>query len=131
MTTLSLSSASAASAKVDAIVIGVARGPKGLVLAPGSDSVATALGKGLLPALAGLGATGRAEEVTRLATLGATTAAVVVAVGLGDAPVKGGTYDAELLRRATGAAVRALAGTGKVAVTLAATGGDVAAAVRA
>ncbi len=131
MTSLSLSSSPAASAKVDAVVIGVTRGPKGLVLAPGSDSVASALGKGLLPALTGLGATGKAEEVTRLATLGATTAPVVVAVGLGDLPAKGTAYDAEVLRRATGAAVRALAGSRKVAVTLAAVGPDVAAQVRA
>ena len=131
MTSLSVSSASAATAKVDAVVIGVARGPKGLVLAPGADSIATALGKGLLPALVGLGATGKAEEVTRLATLGATTAAVVVAVGLGTPPAKGMAYDPELLRRASGAAVRALAGSGKVAVTLAASGGDVAVAARA
>ena len=111
MTTLSLSSSPAASAKVDAIVIGVVQGPRGLVLAPGNDSVAAALGKGLLPALAGLGATGRADEVTRLATLGATTAPVLVAVGLGALPAKGASYDGEVLRRAAGAAVRALAGS--------------------
>ena len=61
MTTLSLTSTPAASVKVDAVVIGVAQGPRGPVLAAGSDSVATALGKGLLPALVGLGATGRPE----------------------------------------------------------------------
>ena len=131
MTSLSLSSAAAASAKVDAVVLGVSKGPKGLVLAPGAESVANALGKGLLPALTGLGATGKAEEVTRLATLGATTAPVVVAVGLGPVPGKGEAYDAEALRRATGAAVRALAGSGKVAVTLAAVGGDPGTQVRA
>jgi leucyl aminopeptidase len=58
VTTLSLTSTPAAAAKVDAVVIGVAQGPRGLVLVPGGDSVATALGKSLLPALAGLGATG-------------------------------------------------------------------------
>ena len=131
MTSLSLSSSPAASAKVDAVVIGLAQGPKGPVLAPGSDSVATAIGKALLPALVGLGATGRAEEITRLATLGATTAPVVVAVGLGAVPAKGTAYDAEVLRRATGAAIRALAGSTKVAVTLGAAGPDVAAQVRA
>jgi leucyl aminopeptidase len=131
VTSLSLSSSSAATAKVDAIVIGVAKGPKGLLLAPGADSVAAALGKGLLPALTGLGATGKAEEVTRLATLGATTAPVVIAVGLGDIPAKGTGYDAEVLRRATGAATRALAGAGKVAVTLGAVGPDVVEQVRA
>ncbi len=131
MTSLSLSSSPAASAKVDAVVIGLAKGPKGPVLAPGSDSVATAIGKALLPALVGLGATGKAEEVTRLATLGATTAPVVVAVGLGEVPAKGTAYDAEVLRRATGAAIRSLAGSSKVAVTLGAAGPDVAAQVRA
>ena len=131
MTSLTVSSAPAASIEADAIVIGVARGPEGLLLAPGSESVATALGTGLLPALVGLGATGRAEEVTRLATLGATTAPVVVAVGLGAVPATGEAYDHEGLRRATGSAVRALAGAGTVAVTLAASGGDVAAAARA
>ena len=131
MTSLTLSSASASTAKVDALVIGVARGPKGLVLAPGSDGVAEAFGKGLLPALTGLGATGRADEVTRLATLGATTAPVLVAVGLGDLPAKGGAFDAELLRRAAGAAVRALAGSKKAALALATSGGEIAPAVRA
>jgi leucyl aminopeptidase len=104
---ISVSSSSAASVKADAVIVGVAKGPKGLVLAAGSEDVAKAFGKALLPALAGLGATGRAEEVTRLATLGATKAPVLVAVGLGD-QAKG--YDAEVLRRSAGAAVRALAG---------------------
>jgi len=131
VTSLSLSSSPAAGLKVDAVVIGVAKGPKGLVLAPGSDSVADAFGKALLPALMGLGATGRAEEVTRLASLGATTAPVVLAVGLGVLPAAGEALDAEVLRRAAGAAVRTLAGSRKVAITLAATGGDAAAAVRA
>ncbi|MEA2703396.1 MAG: leucyl aminopeptidase [Actinomycetota bacterium] len=115
MTSVSVSSAPAASLKTDALVIGVAKGPKGLVLAPGSESVAAAFGKGLLPALVGQGASGKAEEVTRLASLGATKASVVVAVGLGDAaPV----FESELLRRATGSAVRALAGTGSVGLAL-------------
>ena len=74
--------------------------PKGLVLAAGAESVSTAL-EGLLPTLAGLGATGKAEEVTRLATLGATAPRVVVAVGLGTVSK---AYDAEVLRRAAGTA---------------------------
>ena len=131
MTSLSLSSSSAASAKVDAVVIGVLRGPKGLLLAPGSDSLVSAFRKGLLPALVGLGATGKADEITRLASLGATTAPVVVAVGLGDLPAKGAAYDTEVLRRATGAAIRALAGSVKVAVTLGAVGPAAEAQVRA
>ena len=132
MTTLSLSSSPAATLKVDAVVIGVAKGPKGLVLAPGADAIGAALGKQLLPALVGLGATGKAEQVTSLATLGATTAKVVVAVGLGAVPPTSTGYDAEGLRRAAGAAVRSLAGTAKVALTLPAVNGDAdAVAVRA
>ncbi len=121
MTSLSLTASPAASLKVDALILGVAKGPRGLVLADGSESVAAALGKGLLAALVDLGATGKAEEVTRLATLGAIPAPVLVAVGLG--PVAG-TYDGEVLRRASGAAVRALAGAGKIASTLALTAAE-------
>ncbi|HUR14014.1 MAG TPA: leucyl aminopeptidase [Mycobacteriales bacterium] len=101
--------------KADALVIGVAKGPKGLVLAPGSEAAASAFGKKLLPTLVALGATGKAEEVTRTATLGALTAPVLVAVGLGDATR---AYPHERLRRAAGAAVRAVAGSQSVALAL-------------
>jgi leucyl aminopeptidase len=119
VTSLSLSTSSAAEIGADAVVVGIAQGPDGLVLAPGADPLDAALGGRLLQALAGLGATGKAEEVTRLATLGAVPATVVVAVGLG--PVAQ-TPDLELLRRATGAGVRALAGSSTVALALGATG---------
>ncbi len=107
VTRISVTLTSPATVKVDAVVIGVVKGPKGLALAAGSEELAKAFGRGLLPALVGLGATGKADEVTRLATLGATKAPVLVAVGLGD---QAKTYDAEVLRRAAGSAVRALAG---------------------
>ena len=119
MTSLSLSTSSAAEIEADAVVVGIATGPDGLVLAPGAQALDEALGGGLLAALSGLGATGRAEEVTRLATLGAVPAPVVVAVGLG--PVSE-TPDPEVVRRATGAAVRALTGSSTVALALAASG---------
>jgi len=122
VTTLCLSSTSAATVAVDALVVAVAKGPDGVVLLTGGEPLAGALGAGLLPALTGLGATGRAGEVTRLATLGAVTAPVVLAVGLGELA---DTYDAEVVRRASGEAVRALAGTARVASTLAQVGGDV------
>jgi leucyl aminopeptidase len=112
VTSLTVSSTNAAAARTDALVIGVHKGPKGLVLAAGSADVAKAFGKSLLPALVGLGATGKAEEVTTLASLGATKAAVVFAVGLGDQPE---VLDPEGLRRAAGAAVRALAGAARSA----------------
>ena len=114
MTSLALTTCSAASLKVDAVVVGVVPGRKGLALAPGAQDVADAVGKGFLAGLQGLGATGGAEQVVRLATLGAVKPAVVVAVGLGE-----GTPSAETVRRAVGAAVRALAGSARtVAVSL-------------
>jgi leucyl aminopeptidase len=128
VTSLSLASGSPTSVKADALVVGIAKGPKGIVLVAPTDEVAKALGKGFAAALAGLGATGKAEEVTRVANLGGKGPAVVVVVGLGAEQGKGGVYDGETLRRATGAAVRALAGTRKVAVALPLTGPD---AVRA
>jgi leucyl aminopeptidase len=128
VTSLSLTSGNPASVKADALVFGVAKGAKGLVLVPPSDELGKSVGKGLLGALAGLGATGKADEVTRIANLGGKGPAVLVAVGLGAEVGKGGSYDGEVLRRAAGAAVRALAGTGKVAVALPAASAD---AVRA
>jgi len=131
VTSLSVSSSPLAGLEVDAVVLGLAQGPDGPVVVPGAESVVEALGTGLLPALAGLGATGKAEEVTRTATLGAVTAPVVVAVGLGPLAGEGGAYDPEVLRRAAGSALRALAGSRSVALTLAASGGDVTTAARA
>ena len=123
MATISLSS-SASTLPVDALVVGLAQGPDGPVPLPGSE-----VADQLLGALAGLGATGKAGEVTRLATLGAMTPPVLAAVGVGpQAP----SYDAEVLRRAAGDAVRALAGLTRVATTLAlAPAGPGAEAVRA
>jgi leucyl aminopeptidase len=114
--------------KADALVVGVARGTKGPVLVAPADEVGKTLGKGFTTAIAGLGATGKAEEVTLVANLGGKGPAVVVVVGLGAELAKGAAYDGETLRRATGAAVRALRGTRKVAVALPAAGPD---AVRA
>ena len=103
---------------VDAVVVGVAPGPDGQpVPLGGTAELDEALGGRLAAALAAVGTTGKAEEVTRFATLGAITAPSVLAVGLGAAGSDGG-YPHELLRRASGAAARALAGTARVATTL-------------
>ncbi len=115
-----MTSSNPATAKADALVVGVVKGPKGLTFAAGAEEVVKAFGKALLPALASLGATGKGEEITRLATLGATKATVLVAVGLGDQAT---SYDAEVLRRAAGSAVRALAGA-SASVVLALPAGD-------
>jgi leucyl aminopeptidase len=110
---------------VDAIVIGVhsvkgdEAGADGgtLLLATGAESIVAAFDGQLTGTLALLGATGAPSEVTKLATLGTITAPVVVAVGLGPEPT-GAAPPPETLRRAAGAAVRALAGAGTVALSL-------------
>jgi leucyl aminopeptidase len=122
VTSLNLSDRAVESLKVDAVLIGVAKGPAGPVAVAG-DGVEKAMGGKLAALLSGLGATGAEGEVTRVATLGRLGAPVLVAVGLGAATRRGTPYSAETLRRATGAAVRALAGTAKVATTLSAAGG--------
>jgi leucyl aminopeptidase len=110
---------------VDAIVIGIYRsdgsGVQSLRLAPGARQLAAAFedkpGGGLLAILHRLGATGAADEVTKVATFGALPAPLLVATGLGTYPADGVT-PAETLRRAAGAATRALAGAGSVALVL-------------
>jgi leucyl aminopeptidase len=124
VTAVSLSNAAAESLRVDAVVVGVAAGPDGLALPPGAEGVDAALSGRLRATLTALGAHGDEGEVTRVATLGATQASMVVAVGLGAAPRRGAGYRPETLRRAAGAAVRELAGCGTVATTLAAANGD-------
>jgi leucyl aminopeptidase len=134
-TILSLVDTDPAELAVDAIVIGLhshnaeagaegagsVPGPAGyaatLLLASGAESIAVAFDGKLTETLAVLGATGAAGEVTKLATLGTVAAPVVLAVGLGAEPT-GAAPAPETLRRAAGAAVRALAGADTVALTL-------------
>ncbi|MCW3814249.1 leucyl aminopeptidase [Micromonospora sp. DR5-3] len=125
-TTLSLVDTDPAELAVDAIVIGVhsqtaeqgSGSPAGtLLLASGAESIAAAFDGKLTETLALLGATGGPGEVIKLATLGTITAPVVTAVGLGPEP-SGAAPAPETLRRAAGAAVRALAGAPRVALAL-------------
>ncbi|WP_243711492.1 leucyl aminopeptidase [Actinomadura sp. KC216] len=118
MTSISLDGTDLASIDVDAIVIGVAPAGTGAAPAAGSESLDRALDGRLAEALAALGATGKAGEITKLPALGAVAAKVIVAAGLGETP------SAEDVRRAAGAAVRALAGHAKVAVALPASSAD-------
>ncbi|SDZ05415.1 leucyl aminopeptidase [Micromonospora pattaloongensis] len=126
ITTLSLVDTDPAELAVDAVVIGVhsQTGEEGdggpasaLLLASGAESIAAAFDGKLTETLALLGATGGAGEVVKLATLGTITAPLVAAVGLGPEPT-GAAPAPETLRRAAGAVVRALAGSGSVALTL-------------
>jgi leucyl aminopeptidase len=107
----------------DAVVVGIGKGADGPLATPGSDAVDRLLGGRLLAALADLGASGAEDEVTRLPTFGQAPFPVVAVVGLG-APAAAGGYSAEAVRRAAGAASRALTGRGSVVTLLAAVGGS-------
>jgi leucyl aminopeptidase len=127
VTSIDLAAPSGAAVAADAIVIGVVPADSGVRVAAGAQEVAAAFGDGLTGALAALGATGKPGEVTKLSTLGALPAPVLVAAGLGADADTG--PDTETLRRAAGAAVRSLAGTGHVALALPAAAEDELAAV--
>jgi leucyl aminopeptidase len=119
LTTITLTNAAVGTVKADALVVGVAKGSKGPVLAPGAQDVDAAFRGRLLTTLAALGATGKAGEVTKLPAGDAFRAPVLVAVGLGPAPSgRAAKYEAQALSRAAGVAARALAGSGKVALAL-------------
>ncbi|MET7517056.1 leucyl aminopeptidase [Streptomyces sp. NPDC005480] len=122
MTALTLSTAAASGLRADAIVVGVAKGAAsksgGLVVAPGAEAVDKAYDGKLAAVLETLGASGGEGEVTKLPAPSGFKAPVVLAVGLGPVPEKDESYDAEALRRAAGAAARALAGAKKAAFAL-------------
>jgi len=94
-------------ARADVIVVGVTQGPDGPRPAPGAEDVDAALGGKLAETLAALGATGKAGEVTRIASAGQLAAPLIAAVGLGPPP-EGSAFGEEALRAGSGAAVRAL-----------------------
>ncbi|MFB7636167.1 leucyl aminopeptidase [Streptomyces sp. NPDC056149] len=129
MTALTLSSSSAATVRADAVVVGVAKGAKGLLVAPGAEAVDKAFGGKLAAVLETLGASGAEGEVTKLPAADGVKAPVVLAVGLGDAPAKGEDHDHEALRRAAGSAARTLTGTKKAAFALPTADAGAAAAV--
>ncbi|WEH18641.1 leucyl aminopeptidase [Streptomyces sp. VNUA24] len=122
MTALTLSTAAAPGLRADAIVVGVAKGPAsrpgGLVVAPGAEAVDKAYDGKLAGLLETLGASGAEGEVTKLPAPSGFKAPLVLAVGLGAVPEKDGAFGAETLRRAAGAAARALSGTKKAAFAL-------------
>jgi len=124
-TQLRAADGSAATAQTDAVVVGLLPpdeavdpdGKGGPRLAPGADEVDAAFDHTLAELLAVTGASGKADEVTKLATRGAIGAPLLVAVGLGT-PGRDGRSTPEQVRRASGAAARALAGTECALTTL-------------
>ena len=113
--TLRLTDASVATATVDAVVVGTVSGEGGPRLAQGGEEVDAAFDGGLADLLAVLGARGKADEVIKVPTRGAIGAPLLIATGLGvvdDHPT------GEQVRRAAGAAARALSGTSRAVTTL-------------
>ncbi|MFJ6795666.1 leucyl aminopeptidase [Streptomyces sp. NPDC091268] len=118
MTALTLSTAGAATLRSDALVVGVAKGPKGLVIAAGAEAVDKAYDGKLAAVLDALGASGAEGETTKLPAPAGLKVPVVLAVGLGPVPEQDESFDEEALRRAAGSAARALHGTKKAAFAL-------------
>ncbi len=112
---LTLTDAAVTTAAVDALVVGTVQGADGPLLAPGSEDVAAAFDGGLVELLTLLGASGKADEVVKLPTRGTIAAPLLVATGLGKVETE---PTAEQVRRAAGAAARALAGTSHAVTTL-------------
>jgi leucyl aminopeptidase len=123
-TDLQLAGGSPATVEADAVVVGLLPGgeesdePRESAprLAPGADEVDAAFDGALAAVLAVAGASGKADEVVKLPTRGALAAPLLVAVGLGKPDGSGPS--AEQVRRGSGAAARALAGTGHAVSTL-------------
>jgi leucyl aminopeptidase len=121
VTTLRISDKSPADTKADVLVIGVTAGPDGPLLAAGrgAPDLPRAVRNGLAGSLAALGVTGKPDQVIRIPSGDGVTAPVLVLTGLGPAPAgRAASYDAEVLRRASGAATRSLGGVGSVAIAL-------------
>ncbi|MHB1873324.1 MAG: leucyl aminopeptidase [Streptosporangiaceae bacterium] len=108
--------------RADAVVVPIGQGADGPVLTAWAADVDAALGGGLTATLSALGATGRAEEVTRVAAAGQLAAPLVAAVGVG--PLTGPQPDPEVLRRCVGAVVRALASDRVRTIAVAIPGAD-------
>src|SRR4051812_44844948 len=101
---LALSDTAVTETTADVVVVGTVQEGQGFALAPGGEAVDEAFGGTLVDVLTTLGATGKAEEIVKVPTLGRLSAGLVVAVGLG----KDATP--ERVRRAAGAAARTLTG---------------------
>ena len=114
---VTLRNANPAKTRCDAVVVGLVSTSKGAAVAEGGEDVAKAYGRRLRPLLVTLGATGKAGEVVRVPGGDTTNAGLVVFVGLGK-PERGGVVSADAVRRAAGAAARAVTSAASVALAL-------------
>ena len=76
-TKLHTSQSTARDAQADVIVIGVTQGTDGPLPAPGAEEVDAAFDGSLADTLAALGATGKQDEVTKIASAGRDRKSVV------------------------------------------------------
>ena len=112
--TYTLRGASPAKTRADAVVVGVVSARNNVELASGGEDVASAYGRKLRPLLAALGVKGKAGEVTVIPTNGAISSPVLVLVGLG----RKDDVDQVVVRRAAGAAARAITNAASIALAL-------------
>jgi leucyl aminopeptidase len=112
VTTYTLRSASPAKTRSDAVVVGVVQSTAGPELADGGAEVGKAYGRRLRPLLSTLGVTGKSGEVVKVPTSGALSSPLLVLVGLGK------KTDPDAVRRAAGAAARAVTNAASVALAL-------------
>jgi leucyl aminopeptidase len=116
---LSLTTTTADEATADAVIVGTVQSDSdagGVALAPGSERVDAAFDGTLADILRTVGATGKQDEVVKIPSMGKIKAGLVVAAGLGRSTDDGFTGDQ--VRRASGVAARALAGTRRAVTTL-------------
>jgi leucyl aminopeptidase len=113
VTTASLRSASPRTVNADVVVLGIHAAGDGIALSA-RDGIDAARARELTATLKRLDASTAVGDATKLPSGGVVKAPIVVAAGLGDGSAPG----AEDLRRAAGAAARALAGAGTVAYAL-------------
>nr|WP_260173711.1 leucyl aminopeptidase [Nocardioides albus] len=115
--TYTLRTASPAKTRAEAVVVGIGQGAKGVEVFPGAQEVQAAYGRRWRGMLATLGVSGKAGEVTRLPAGDEIGAQLLVLVGLGRLGPDG-TYSTDAVRRAAGAAARAVPNATSVAVAL-------------
>jgi leucyl aminopeptidase len=121
VSTYTLRAANPAKTRCDAVVVGVVQGGKGVgsgpSVAPGGEEVAKEYGRAFRPLLASLGVTGKPGEVTKVPTGKRLSSPLLVLVGLGKVG-KGETPSPVAVRRAAGAASRAVTNAASVAIAL-------------
>jgi leucyl aminopeptidase len=112
VTSYHLRSASPAKTRSDVVVVGAEQSGKDVRLAPGAEDVAQAYGRKLRPLLSTLGFSGKPGEIAKVPTGGTIASPLLVIVGLGENPGH------VAIRRAAGAAARAITNASSVALAL-------------